>query len=111
MTAAQCERFAAAHRTASDTEELANRAVRRVSIHVGEDGSVAISARLPAAGGAVVLQAPRAAAGDCEHPHRPHPDRAEDARQAEETGPCAGGRPRGTPGGDRPPTNPRGGAR
>src|SRR5260221_2270517 len=78
MTAAQCERFVAAHRTASDADELASRAARRVSVHVGEDGSVAISARLPATDGAVVLQALRAAAGDCEHPHRPHHDRAED---------------------------------
>jgi hypothetical protein len=52
MTAAQCERFAAAHRSASDAEEVAARAVRRVRVHVGEDGSVAISARLPAADGA-----------------------------------------------------------
>jgi hypothetical protein len=49
MTAAQCERFVAAHRTASDAGELASRAARRVSVHVGEDGSVAISA--PAARG------------------------------------------------------------
>ncbi len=85
MTAAQCERFVAAHRKASDAGELANRAARRVSVHVDQDGSVAISARLPATDGAVVLQALRAAAGDCEHPHRPHGDRAED------TGPAAGG--------------------
>jgi len=32
MTAAQCERFAAAHRTASDAAELASQAARRVSI-------------------------------------------------------------------------------
>jgi 5-methylcytosine-specific restriction endonuclease McrA len=74
MTAAQCERFAAAHRKASDTDELTAWATRRVRVHVGEDGTVTISARLPAADGAVVLQALRAAAGDCEHPHRPHKD-------------------------------------
>jgi hypothetical protein len=34
---------------------------------------VSITARLPAADGAVVLQALRAATGDCEHPHRPTP--------------------------------------
>ena len=85
MTAAQCERFVAAHRKASDTEELASWAARRVSVHVGEDGSVTISAKLPAADGAVVLQALRAAAGDCEHPHRPH-DTAEDTRPAEHPG-------------------------
>jgi 5-methylcytosine-specific restriction endonuclease McrA len=87
MTAAQCERFAAAHRKASDDQELASRATRRVSVHVGEDGTVTISAKLPAADGAVVLQALRAAAGDCEHPHRPHSDdTAEDARPAEDSG-------------------------
>jgi 5-methylcytosine-specific restriction endonuclease McrA len=80
MTAAQCERFVAAYRKASDDDELVNRAVRRVSIHVAEDGSVSISARLPATDGAVVLQALRAAAGDCEHPHR---NRAEDAGSAD----------------------------
>jgi len=76
MTAAQCERFAAAHRKASDAEDLASRATRRVSVHVTDDGSVTISARLPATDGAVVLQALRAAAGDCEHPNRAHPDSA-----------------------------------
>ena len=86
MTAAQCERFVAAHRKASDTEELASWAERRVSVHVGEDGSMTISAKLPAADGAVVLQALRAAAGDCEHPHRPHDDTAEDTRPAEHSG-------------------------
>jgi hypothetical protein len=59
MTGAQCERFVAAHRKASDAEDVAARAVRRVNVHVAEDGSVAISARLPAADGAVVLQALR----------------------------------------------------
>ena len=82
MTAAQCERFAAAHRKASDADELASRLTRRVSVHVGQDGSVSITARLPAAEGAVVLQALRAAAGECEHPHRPHPDPAADATTA-----------------------------
>jgi hypothetical protein len=85
MTAAQCERFASAHRKASNDDELASRATRRVSIHVADDGSVSISARLPAAEGAVVLQALRAAAGDCEHPHRPHRDSAEDNSAADDT--------------------------
>jgi 5-methylcytosine-specific restriction endonuclease McrA len=78
MTAAQCERFAAAHRKACDDQELASWATRRVSVHVGEDGAVTVSAKLPAADGAVVLQALRAAAGDCEHPHRPHGEAAEE---------------------------------
>ena len=93
MTAAQCERFVAAYRKASDDEELANRAARRVRVHVGEDGSVTITARLPATEGAVVLQALRAAADDCEHPHRLHPDPAEDTGQAAGGGPSAGGVP------------------
>ena len=46
---------------------------------------MAVSARLPAAEGAVVLQALRAAAGDCEHPHRPHHDPAEDTVPAADT--------------------------
>jgi len=86
MTAAQCERFVAAYRTASDDDELASREARRVSVHVAEDGSVSITARLPAAHGAVVLQALRAAAGDCEHPHRPHPDPADDTAPGAPTG-------------------------
>jgi 5-methylcytosine-specific restriction endonuclease McrA len=82
MTAAQCERFAAAHRTASDAGELAARAGRRVRVTVADDGQVWLSAKLPAADGAVVLQALRAAAGDVEHPHRPH------AAAADGTGPA-----------------------
>ncbi len=95
MTAAQCERFAAAHRRASDAEDVATRAARRVSVTVAEDGSVAISARLPAADGAVVLQALRAAAGDCEHPHRPHSGPAEDPAPAEDIAAAAGDRDSG----------------
>jgi 5-methylcytosine-specific restriction endonuclease McrA len=89
MTAAQCERFVAAHRKASDSEELASWATRRVSVHVGENGSVTISAKLPATDGAVVLQALRAAAGDCEHPHPPHGDSAEDTPPVEDAGRAA----------------------
>ena len=100
MTAAQCERFAAAHRTASDSEQLASQAARRVAVHVAGDGSVTITARLPATDGAVVLQALRAAAGDCEHPHRPHPHPAEDA------GPPAGDVPARTHAGDPAPAGP-----
>jgi 5-methylcytosine-specific restriction endonuclease McrA len=75
MTAAQCERFSSAHRKVSYGEDLAGRADRRVRAHVTEDGLVTISAKLPAAaGGALVLQALRAAVGDCEHPHRGHRD-------------------------------------
>ena len=88
MTAAQCERFAAAHRQASDDQELANQAARRVRVQVAEDGSVTITAKLPATDGAVVLQALRAAASDCEHPHRPHPGPAEDTAPAQHTAPA-----------------------
>jgi hypothetical protein len=51
------------HRKASGDEELANRAARRVRVQVAEDGSVTITAKLPATDGAVVLQALREAAG------------------------------------------------
>jgi len=91
MTAAQCERFVAAHRTASDAAELTNWATRRVNVHVREDGWVAINVRLPAADAAVVLQALRAAAGDCEHPHRAHDDPTEDGGQGPHTRPWADG--------------------
>jgi len=91
MTAAQCERFVAAHRTASDAAELSNWATRRVNVHVREDGWVAINARLPAADAAVVLQALRAAAGDCEHPHRAHDDPDEDDGQTSHISPSADG--------------------
>src|SRR5260221_10034487 len=47
MTAAQCERFAAAHRAASDADELASRAARRGSGPVGEDGAGASRPPLP----------------------------------------------------------------
>jgi 5-methylcytosine-specific restriction endonuclease McrA len=83
MTAAQLERFAAAHRTASDADELRVLATRRVRVKVEDDGQVRLSVRLPAVDGAVVLQALRAAAGDVEHPHGPHPDGAKDPGQAD----------------------------
>jgi 5-methylcytosine-specific restriction endonuclease McrA len=72
MTAAQLERFAAAHRKSSDASDLQARAARRVRVRVEDDGQVRLSVVLPAIDGAVVLQALRAAARDLEHPHRPH---------------------------------------
>jgi 5-methylcytosine-specific restriction endonuclease McrA len=105
MTAAQCERFVAAHRKASDAEDVANRVARRVSVTVAEDGSVAISARLPAADGAVVLQALRAAVGDCEHPHRPHHDPGEETEPATDTSPSGRTVPAGTHTGDGDPSD------
>jgi len=62
MTAGQLERFVAAHRQVSAACGLRARSARRVSWRHEEDGSLALSIRLPAAEGQVVLQAPRAAA-------------------------------------------------
>jgi hypothetical protein len=68
MTAGQLERFVRAHRQVSAACGQRARAARRVSWRVEDDGSLAMSVRLPAAEGQVVLQALRAAAGDLEHP-------------------------------------------
>ena len=69
MTAGQLERFVAAHRRVSAADDDRATAARRLSYRVGEDGSLAMTVRLPATDGAVVLQALRAACGDLEHPH------------------------------------------
>jgi hypothetical protein len=69
MTAGQLERFARAHRQVSAADDQHATAARRVSWRVEDDGSLALSMRLPAAEGAVVLQALRAAANDLHHPH------------------------------------------
>jgi Domain of unknown function (DUF222)/HNH endonuclease len=71
MTAGQLERFARAHRQVTVADDQNARASRRVSWRVEQDGSLAMSIKLPAADGAVVLQALRAAADDLEHPHQP----------------------------------------
>jgi Domain of unknown function (DUF222)/HNH endonuclease len=71
MTASQLERFTAAHRRVSNADDQLARDSRRLSVRVEDDGSVAISVRLPAVEGAVVLKALRAAVGDLDHPHRP----------------------------------------
>jgi hypothetical protein len=86
MTAGQLERFARAHRQVSAADDQHATAARRVSWRVEEDGSVALSVRLPADQGAVVLQALRAAAGDLHHPHH----------EPEPAG-CPGGVPAETP--------------
>jgi hypothetical protein len=70
MTAGQLERFVRAHRQVPAACGLRARAARRVCWRVDDDGSLAMSIRLPAAEGQVVLQALRAAAGGLEHPHR-----------------------------------------
>ena len=79
MTAGQLERFVRAHRQVSAACGLRARAARRVSWRVEDDGSLAMSIRLPAADGQVVLQALRAAADDLEHPYH-----AEDQPATEE---------------------------
>jgi hypothetical protein len=43
MTAAQCERFVAAHRKVSGAEELVSRAARRVSVQMAENGTVTVA--------------------------------------------------------------------
>ncbi|MFY9891026.1 MAG: DUF222 domain-containing protein, partial [Streptosporangiaceae bacterium] len=80
MTAAQLERFAAAHRKVSRAEDERAREMRRVSWRTEEDGQLTMTVRLPAVDGAVLLQALRAAADDVEHPHteRPHSHAAGD---------------------------------
>ena len=69
MTASQLERFSRAHRHVSRADDGKAAVMRRVTWRQDEDGSVAMTVRLPAADGAVVLQALRAAASDLQHPH------------------------------------------
>jgi len=94
MTAGHLERFVRAHRQVSAACGLRARASRRVSWRVEDDGSLAMSIRLPAAEGQVVLQALRAAAGDLEHAYH-----AEDQPATEEPV----GVPAGTPAGAQAP--------
>jgi hypothetical protein len=68
MTAGQLERFVRAHRQVSAADDQHAAAARRLSWRVEDDGSLALSVRLPAAEGAVVLQALRAAADDLHPP-------------------------------------------
>jgi 5-methylcytosine-specific restriction endonuclease McrA len=72
MTAGQLERFVAAHRCVSAADDQHATATRQLRYRVEDDGSLAMTVRLPAADGAVVLQALRAASGDLEHPHHLH---------------------------------------
>jgi len=72
MTAGQLERFARAHRKVSAADDQNATVKRHLSWRVEEDGSLALSVRLPAEQGAVVLQALRAAADDLHHPHHLH---------------------------------------
>ncbi len=69
MTANQLERFARAHRKVSRADDGYAATMRRVTWRQEDDGSLAMTVRLPPADGAVVLQALRAATGDLEHPN------------------------------------------
>ena len=69
MTANQLERFARAHRKVTRADDGHAAVMRRITWRQEDDGSLAMTVRLPAADGAVVLQALRAATGDLEHPH------------------------------------------
>jgi Domain of unknown function (DUF222)/HNH endonuclease len=64
MTAAQLERFVAAHRSVTRADDERARLMRRMTFRVEDDGQLTMTIRLPAAQGAVVLQALRAATGD-----------------------------------------------
>ncbi len=68
MTAAQLERFVAAHRRVTRAEDERARLGRGLSYRVDDDGQLTMTVRLPAAEGATVLQALRAAAGDIPDP-------------------------------------------
>ena len=69
MTGNQLERFAHAHRQASQADDAAARVRRRLAWRFEEDGSLAGTFRLPPLQGAVLLKALRAAVGDLEHPY------------------------------------------
>ena len=108
MTGNQLERFARAHRQASQADDAAARVRRRLAWRFEEDGSLAGTFRLPPLQGAVLLKALRAAAGDLEHPHStrrrarafPRKRRARPAGGGDiiEPGRCAAGGGRGVPG-------------
>jgi hypothetical protein len=85
MTGGQLERFVRAHRRAAAADDTAARAARRVTWRLDDDGSLAMTVRLPPAEGAVLLQALRAqqetARGDSAHDDsaRTDPTRADSA--------------------------------
>jgi hypothetical protein len=87
MTAAQADRFCAAvgSRIPGDDEDQ-EAAGPRSALRWRFDettGELSVTAQLPPADGAVVLQALRAAVGDLDHPHDPPPDLAGDQRPEE----------------------------
>jgi hypothetical protein len=69
MTAAQLERFVAAHRSVTRADDERARLMRRLTFRVEDDGQLTMTIRLPAVDGAVVLQALRAATGDIKDSH------------------------------------------
>ncbi len=106
MTGGQLERFARAHRQVSRACGQRSQADRRVTWRVDdEDGSLAMTVRLPAAEGQVLVQALRAAAADLDHEHDPGPDAdvsAETPDTADAAGPQASGLGTSSPGAGGP---------
>ena len=90
MSAAQLERFVAAHRRVTRADDQHAITTRRLSYRVDDDGSLTMTVRLPATDGAVVLQALRAACGDLEHPHRLHDDALPGTARTHDTSPTGG---------------------
>ena len=101
MTGGQLDRFARAHRQVSRADDQHARAARRVTWRIDdEDGSLAMTVRLPAVKGQVLVQALRAAAADLDHPHDAGHDGGASAEApgplphaADEAGPPPGGPP------------------
>ena len=88
MTGGQLDRFARAHRQVSRHIDQRARAARRVTWRIDdEDGSLAMTVRLPAVEGQVLVQALRAAAADLDHPHHAGHD---DGASAEAPGTAPG---------------------
>ena len=84
MTAGQLERFARAHRQVSRGDPDGRPACREPKLTWRQDSTgIAVTAHLPHADGAVVLQALRAWLGDLDHPHDPGPDDGGPATRAE----------------------------
>src|SRR3984957_4205904 len=91
MTGGQLERFVRAHRTVTRANDQSARVARRLTWRIDdEDGSLAMTVRLPAVQGQVLVQALRAAAADLDHPHHAgHDDGA--SAEAPGTAPSAPG--------------------
>ena len=87
MTGGQLDRFARAHRQVSRADDQHARAARRVTWRIDdEDGSLAMTVRLPAVKGQVLVQALRAAAADLDHPHDAGHDGGADPKKEPERG-------------------------